>query len=333
MSVAHPIARHCLAALLVVAASAQADPLAEMAAFSAFKGMSLEKLAAGSVKAARGPTMSFPRGLAVESCYIVRKPLAKTVELHQQWTPAKHPELKVYLHGDLPARPSLSDFSKLASAPGNAAVKSFLSATQKLSAGNSALQMSNAEAKAFTGDTNAFWGNLLHQRAQAFLSGGLARLPAYETGGESIRAADEVARLLKDAGKVSAQFSGIIGATPLGGGKGALTASPYWEMVDVEGEAAVTLGASYSKAAANGAQSVEIQYYASTEFYVLVTLQQMWPVTLDGRDATLVWRGDLISAESLAKLRGVEKMGSSTAMMRETQKSIEALLGDIAKAP
>ena len=93
MTVAPHIA---VAALLALETSARADPLAEMAAFSAFKGMTVEKLAAGSVKAARGPAMSFPRGLAVESCYIVRKPLAKTVEQHQQWSPAKHPELKVY---------------------------------------------------------------------------------------------------------------------------------------------------------------------------------------------------------------------------------------------
>ena len=309
--------RHCLAALVALAASAQADPLAEMGAFSAFKGLSIEKLAGTSVKAARGPVMNFPRGLAVESCYIVRKPLAKTVELHQQWTPAKHPELKVYLHGDLPPRPALADFSKLASAPANAAVKSFLSATQKLSAG----------------DATTFWENLLHQRAQAFLSGGLARLPACETGGEAIRPADEIARLLKDAAKVRAQFSALIDATPVGGGKGALAASPYWEMIDVEGEAAVTLGASYAKAGASTWQSVDLQYYASGGFYVLLTFQQMWPVAVGGQDATLVWRGDLISAPSLAKLHGIEKMGSSTAMMRETQKSIEALLGDIAKAP
>ena len=161
--------------------------------------------------------------------------------------PAKHPELKVYLHGDLPARPALADFSKLASAPGNAAVKSFLAATQKLSGGSSTLQMSSAETKTFAGDASAFWGTLLHQRAQAFLSGGLTRLPPYEAGGETIRPAEEVARLLKDAGKMRAQFSAIIDATPLGGGKGALTASPYWEMVDVEGDAAVTLGAYFSK--------------------------------------------------------------------------------------
>jgi len=55
--------------------------------FSSFKTVNLDKLASGSVMATRGPAMSFPRGLAVESCYIVRRPLQKTGELHQQWSP------------------------------------------------------------------------------------------------------------------------------------------------------------------------------------------------------------------------------------------------------
>jgi hypothetical protein len=321
---------------------ARADALGEFAAFSAFKDLKLETLAGGTVKAARGPAMTFPRGIAIETCYFVKKPLARTAELHQQWTPARHPELKVFLHGDLSARPAVGDFSKLASAPANGAVKSFAAATRKLPASRSELQMSNAEAKTFAGDSASggmspavatFWSTLLHDRAQAFLSGGFGKLPAYEMGSETIRPADEVARLLKESGRVRGQFAGLIEATPLGGGKGSLPAAPYWEMLDVEGEAAVTLGALYAKSGANTWQSADIQYYASGGFYVLITLQQMWPATVAGQEGTLVWRGDLLSAASLGSLRGVERMGSSTAMMRETQKSIAAFLSDIAKAP
>jgi len=46
-------------------------------------------------------------------------------------------------------------------------------------------------------------------------------------------------------------------------------------------------------------------------------------------EATLVWQGDLVSSTTLASLHGVERMGSSTAMMRETQKFIERFLSDI----
>src|SRR5947208_520275 len=52
-----------------------ADPVAELASFSVFKNIDLAKLASGNVLAARGPTMNFPRGLAIESCYVVQAPL------------------------------------------------------------------------------------------------------------------------------------------------------------------------------------------------------------------------------------------------------------------
>lgn len=325
-------------AALALVACAKADPLGELAAFSSFKTVNLEKLAGGSVQATRGPTMSFPRGLAVESCYIIRKPLAQAITLHQQWSPLKHPELKVWLHGDLTARATAADFQKLRTAPGNGAVKSFVAATQKLPGGNE-LQLSKAEAGAFAGTPGAdggampekvanFWGGVLAQRVQAYTSGGLGKLAPYENAGEAIRPADEVARLLKDAPKVRGQFSSLID-----GSKGGLTPTLYWELVNVEDSAALNLGASYAKPGANTWQGLDVQYFATSGYCALLSFVQMWPVNVGGQDVTLVWRGDLISSAQLATLHGVERMGSSTAMMRETQKFIERFLSDANKAP
>src|SRR5436190_13421923 len=86
--------------LLAFAVIATADPVSELKAFSSFKDVILEKLAAGTVLSARGPAMSFSRGLAVESVYVVRKPLQKTVDFHQHWNPMSHPELKVMIHSE-----------------------------------------------------------------------------------------------------------------------------------------------------------------------------------------------------------------------------------------
>ena len=324
---------------LALVVCAQADPLAELAAFSSFKTVNLEKLASGTVLATRGPAMSFPRGLAVESCYVIRKPLPKAIALHQQWSPLKHPELKVWLHGDLTARSGLADFQKLRSAPSNGAVKALVAATQKLAAGGADLQLSKAEMGAFAGTAGAesgampekvanFWSGVLSQRLQAYASGGLGRLAPYENAGEAIRPADEVARLLKDAGKVRGQFSALID-----GSKGGIAPTLYWELVNVEDSAALNLGASYAKPGANTWQGLDVQYYATSGYCALLSLVQMWPVNVGGEEVTLVWRGDLISSASLASLHGVERMGSSTAMMRETQKFIERFLSDAAKAP
>jgi hypothetical protein len=50
---------------------------------------------------------------------------------------------------------------------------------------------------------------------------------------------------------------------------------------------------------------------------------------VNGSDATLVWRVDLTSASALSDLRGVERLGSGAAMMREVQKGIKAFLKDV----
>lgn len=331
---------------LTFAMNASGDPVAELSAVSAFKSVDLEKLAGGTVQIARGPAMSLPRGLAVESVYVVRKPVQKALELHVQWNPNKHPELKVFLHTEFSAHPTLADFQKIASAPGNGSVKAFSAATEKLGGGASPLQMSNAEAKAFAGQAAAgasggalppkvaaFWSGLLFERARAFLSGGLQRLPSYETGGETIRPADEIGRLLKDAPKVREQFGALIEANPLTGGKLAPPQSAYWEMIDVDGQAAVNLGALYVRPKGDTVQAVEGQYYCSGGYYALLTFYQYWPVTIAGHDCALVWRTDLISAAELGTLHGMERMGSSTAMMRETKKAIETFLKETARTP
>ena len=316
--------------VIFVSFTASADPLADLASFSTFKDVNIEKLGTGNVQMARGPAMNFPRGLAVESVYVVRKPVQKTVELHRQWNPGRHSELKVYLHSDLPAHPSAADFQKIDSLPSNSAVKSFIAATQKLGSGGTELQLSNAEVKAFAAQPNfpAFWKNVLQQRAQAFVSGGTHRLPPYESGKETIRTDEEISRLLRESGKIRGRFAGLIAANPLTGGGGSLTPSHDWEVVNVEGQAAVSLGASYYKGSGDSWQALDGVYYSSAGYFALITFYEFWPVKIGGQDATLVWRGDLISAASLATLRGIERMGSSSAMMRETKKSIEAFLKD-----
>jgi hypothetical protein len=205
--------------------------------------------------------------------------------------------------------------------------------------------LSNADVKGFAGQAGGngggalppkaagFWSDLLFQRAQTFLSGGFNKLPPYETGGESVRATDEVARLLKDAPKVRTQFAPLIEANPVTGTKSAPPKSHYWEMFDADGQAAVNLGVLYERANGDAYQAMDAQYYASGGYYTLLTFYQLWPVKIGGKDCTLVWRADLISAPTLANLRGVERMGSSTAMMRETKKSIESLLKDAAQTP
>lgn len=335
----------CLALVCAVAPLARAaDAAAELGKFSVFERVDSASLAGGKILSARGPTLDFPRDLSVQAAYVVRAPLQRTVELHKQWNPARHPELKVYLHGDLPDKPSPGDFAKLGSAPDNRAVRALSAATQKLP-GKGDLQLSNAEAQAFSKNSaggsgrggglppavSAFWSNVLAQRAADFSARGLVGQPPYENGSQSARVSDEASRLLKEQPKLRAQFRALIDQTPLGGGRGSLAPSLYWEMFDVEGQAALSLGASYAKQDGDSAQLLDLQYYASGGYFVFITLYQMWPITVDGKPATLVWRGDTLSSLELSELHGVERMGSGAAMMKEVQKSVTLFQKDSAQ--
>ena len=318
--------------LIAVLRSACADPVSELASFSIFDKVDLAQLAKSDVKTAHGPPMKNSRFLAVQSCYVVPGSPAQQMEALRRWNPAQHRELKVFLHSDLPSNPGPANFERLKNAPGNASVRSFVTATEKLSPD---LQISKEEAKRFSAATGggggiippavvAFWTDVLTARTKSFVSGGMAAQPPYDHAGPSIRASEEVNGLLRDQGKIRQQFSGLLGVTGIGRGAGS-PAELYWELLDANDQGVVTLGASYNRGGAGGTyQSADVLYYASGGYYVALTLHQLWPVTVDGKPSTLVWRGDMISSAELGSLRGVERLGSESVMMKNITKAVTA---------
>jgi hypothetical protein len=331
--------KHLLASLLFLLTAKSvvfaADPVSELASFSVFDKVNVNELAKSDVKTVHGPPMS-GRFLSVQSCYVVAGPPEKQIEALRQWDPTRHRELKVSLHSDLPSSPAAANFSKLKNAPDNASVRALVAATQKLS---SDLQISKEEAKNPPGDGGggampasvvSFWGELLAGRARKFASGGTAAQPPYDHGGETIRPSEELNSLLKQQDKIRRQFSGFLGQTGIGRGAGSLPAELYWELLDVEDQGVVTLGAFYKRVGATQ-QAADVLYYASGGYYVALTLYQMWPVTANAKASTLVWRGDMISSASLANLHGVEKLASESTMMKDIAKAVSAFRKDTAR--
>src|SRR2546423_11740050 len=289
--------------------TARADAVSELASFSIFDKVDLAQLAKSDVKTAHGPPMKNSRFLAVQSGYVASGSPAQQIEALRRWNPAKYRELKVFLHSDLPSNPGPANFEGLKNAPGNASVRSFVAATQKLSP---ELQISKEEAKRFSAVTGAggggvippavvaFWTDVLTARTKSFVSGGMAAQPPYDHAGPSIRASDEVNGLLREQGKIRQQFSGLLGATAIGRGAGSLPAELYWELLDANDQGVVTLGASYSRGGAGGTyQSADVLYYASGGYYVALTLHQLWPVSGEGKPSTLVLRRDMILSAEL----------------------------------
>jgi hypothetical protein len=328
-------ARACSLLLLVSLlrlglAIASADAVSELASFSIFDKVDPAQLAKSDVKTAHGPPMKNPRFLAVQSCYVAPGSPAQQIEALRRWDATRHRELKVFLHTDLPSSPTPANFEKLKNAPDNGSVRSFVAATQKLS---SDLQASKEEAKKFSAGTGgggampapvaAFWADVLTARTKSFVSGGMSAQPPYDHAGPSIRASEEVNGLLREQEKIRRQFSGFLGGTAIGHGAGSLRPELYWELLDVDDQGVVTLGASYSRGGAGGTyQAADVLYYASGGYYVALTFYQLWPVTAEGKPATLVWRGDMISSAALGSLHGVERLGSESVMMKNITKAV-----------
>jgi hypothetical protein len=302
----------CLTAFLISKAAAAADPVAEMAGFSVFSGINVADLAKGEPKVAHGPALS-GSVISAQSCFVVAGVPARVSEALRQWNPARHSELKVLIHSDIPSSPSAANFSRLSSAPDNAAVRSLVAATQKLAPD---LQISKAEEKRFAGLTGdrmagpiaAAWADVLSARARA----GRSSQPPYDHTGQNVRPSEELNALLRANDKVGARFSGVLG----GGGE------PFWELLTADEQGVLTLGASYRRSGANGTyQAADALYYASGGYYAGLTLYQMWPIDVGGRPATLIWRGDFISSASVASLHGIERVASESALMRDISKA------------
>ena len=338
-----PLPRSVRAFFLVAALSlvslrgVRADPVSEMGAFSVFGNVDLGKLKEVTTK--RGPEMSVGRDLSVQSCYVVPGPPAKALAALEQWDASRHRELQIYVHGDLSAVPNAASFSKLSGAPENSSVKALVGLTQKASP---ELQLTKDEGKrlgtasgaggngAMPEPAQTFWAGVLAERAQSFASGGAARQPGYDYTGQNIRPGEELVGLLQQQPKLRQQFAGFLNDAGVLGGKGSLKKDLYFELIDVDDQGALTLGSFSSKPVGGGFQAADVTYYASNGYYVGITLYQMWPVDVGGQPSTLVWRGDMISAASLASLHGVEKLASESAMMKDITKAVKLLKGDMA---
>ncbi len=324
---------------LALAAPLRADLNSDLA-FSAFAGQSIDlnALAGGQVLQARGPIMTFPRGITSQALFVIDAAPADVAKRLCTWNPAAHSELKVWLHKSLSARPTVADFAELAGLPDNSSVQFQYKALEDFDATKPGVQVSKEEAqliaaaKAQGGDGKVLfakvWPQILVGRIDAFMSGkGSAAVDIAADG--DVHPLNDVKSLLHSDPKVYGQYQRLLNQTPvkaLAAATGAkiAPANLYCDIFDVEGSAALGTGAIYQ--ALNGAaiQSCDVEYYTNYGVYTTIELEQMWPVTISGKNETLVWREDLVSAPNVAYLHGTERMASSMIMLQETKQGVDA---------
>ena len=323
---------------IFVTAPLRADLNSDLA-FSAFSNVDVNAMAGGTVLQARGGLLSFPRGITSQSLYIIDAAPADVQTKLVHWNPASHPELKVWIHkSGLPAQPTTADFSELGSLPDNSSVQYQIDSTAKLDPANPSLQVSKEEAQLIAAtaaqekDPRALfvkaWSQILAGRINSFLSGHGASGVDIATGGD-IHPLGEIKSLLHADIKVYGQYQHLLNQTPAkalasSSADKIAPADLYFECFDVEGSAALGTGAVYQAANGTSIQSADIEYYVNSGIFAEIELEQLWPITMNGKTETLVWRNDLVSAPNIAYLHGTERLASGMIMLQETKAGIEA---------
>jgi hypothetical protein len=183
------------------------------------------------------------------------------------------------------------------------------------------------------GPVAGFWAKILGGRAQAFTSGGSVAQPPYDNATPPVRPSDELSGLLRGQEKVRRQFAGLLDGTGIGRGGGSLEPDMYWELLNVDEKGVLTLGATYNRSGGGGTiQFANARYYASSGYYAGITLQQLWPVEVEGRASTLVWRGDMISSASVGSLRGIERIAAESTMIKDIARVVSFFRRDAGSA-
>ncbi len=322
------------------------DPVEELKSFSAFDKVDLQKLADGEIMVERGPFMDFPRGISAQACFVVMAPAEKTAKLYRTWDASHHESLKLHSHCHIQSPPSDENFKPLNLSSQKSPFRWLLDKTQATTSERSDLHLSIAEATQISESmkkggesaeaTARCWKDILKARALKFQKEGLAGSPPYEMGGSVITSSSEIQNLLKEIPKISAQFSPFLPETLLA--KQPLLSAPppycYWELLEINSHAAVNLGAVYLKALDDGRyQILDCDYYSNGGIYASFTLRQIWPIKIRDKDASLIWRGEFVSAPTLAIVRGIERMAAGGIMIQEIKKAIRAFQEDAPKTP
>ncbi|MCE0521667.1 MAG: hypothetical protein LV480_02010 [Methylacidiphilales bacterium] len=310
-------------------------------AFTAFSNVDVNALAGGAVLQARGGLISFQRGITSQSLFIIDALPADVQQKLLHWNPANHSELKVWMHrSGLPAKPTPADFSELGNLPDNSSIQYQIDSTAKFDAGNPTLQVSKEEAQFITAtaaqekDPKALfvkvWSQILAGRITSFLNGQGGSGVDIVSGGE-LHPLSDVKSLFHSDIKVYGEYQGLLNQTPAKALAATVAiasrippADIYYECFDVEGSAALATGVIYQGTRGNAIQSVDIEYYINSGIYAAIEMEQLWPISVNGKTETLVWRDDLVSAPDIAYLHGTERLASGMIMLQETKQGLEA---------
>ncbi len=119
--------------------------------------------------------------------------------------------------------------------------------------------------------------------------------------------------------------SGVLDELP----SAALTPLPYWGLYEANHRTTLNLGAIYVLPVEDHYQLMDAEYYVSGSYNGAITLCEIWPIRIGDKSVALVWRGDFLSARTLALVKGVNRIAYGAIMVQEIKKVIRCFRDDL----
>lgn len=324
------------------------SPFPDISGYTLFDKLDTSKLERGDILAERGSYRTFPRGLTVQFAYVIDKPVNEVGRALAFWNPPLTSDSSV-LASQIFVNPADGNFEKLDFDHGDRSITSFLEEMLKARDRDPEMQLGkddlevlkkglaklpagarpdSPEVKKFAQE---FWSALIKRKFNAYREKGLSALPGYQLGNVELTVSNELRGLLSESPAVYTRFKNILDNSIIlpAGRKPSPATSYYWQIIKADKTATCVIGVVSTRKTGDKMQVVDSQIYVSNSYFATLTLYELFPVKINGKDVTLVWRSDYVSAPLFQYLKGVQQFAAGALMIKSISRSIEEFKKDI----
>jgi hypothetical protein len=286
----------------LLTAFVRANPVEDsVKAKTPFKDFSLAQVEKGDVLVNREGLSQTPMVEAIQTCFLIKASVGTVTSTLVNWNPAGKSGLDVTSHQVLDSSVSADSFqSKLGPFLSGSKGGGWIAKQSHDAKDSSCELMLNDGEKSLLAATKTpdallhAWGTILAKRYASF------------------------------RGKGAADFSSLLSAvrqigplevsSPSGG-------TYYWELSDLDGRGSISEGVTWQ----DGSRVCDGEFFVTSEYTASFDVSTLWPVTVDGKSATLVWRIDSALSPQFADLKGAERIASGSLVLSSVKKAIEAI--------
>ena len=309
-SLGFPVAKRLLLligiAALLAPITGRADPAAELKSRSAFKDFTLDQVADGQILESRQGSSLSPNIEAVQTCFIIEASPDTVAARILNWNPAGKSGLEVKKHQALTSSAGPDTFEEtLAAIFKSSGGDGGWIATQSKNAKDSSCELlltdpekTQLAAATLPAKLTSTWATILANRFSSFRDHGASDFASLRSGLKALGAGD----------------------IPGPGGD----ANYYWEVGDVSSRGEFSEGVSWSDSS-GPVRVFDGEFFVTSEYSASLNVSTLWPVTVKGKPATLVWRIDSAYADQFTDQSGPERIASAGLILSSTKKTIAAL--------